>query len=250
MYNPTEPGIDTLEYIEIQNIGLAPVNLEGYTFTSGPTYTFPDVILPSQGFLILCKSVAYFQNVFGSLPSLEWTSGALSNTGMTLTLSDQLGAIVTSVSYTNTSPWPGGQANGNGASIVLCDPSGDNNNPALWKTAATKTGKFHYGIEVLASPLGDAECISAEDKALILTGVFDAQPSNAGAKGVEIYVSKAVTDLSKYGIGSANNGGGSDGIEFTFPAISATSGQFIYAAADSALFHDFLGSRLIILRMP
>jgi hypothetical protein len=241
MYNPPEPGIDTLEYIEIQNVGLAPVSLEGYSFTSGPTYSFPTVTLPSLGYLIVCKSAAYFQNVFGSLPILEWTSGALSNTGMTITLSDQFGNTVTSVSYTNASPWPGGPANGNGASIVLCDPAGDNNNPDLWKSAATKSGKFHYGVELLVSPLGDAGCISADNKALILTGVFDAQPSNAGAKGVEIYVSKDVADLSIYGIGSANNGGGSDGIEFIFPAISLSSGQFLYAAADSALFHDYFG---------
>ena len=52
---------------------------------------------------------------------------------------------------------------------------------------------------------------------LIITGVFDAK-NGSSPKGVEMYVKNDIDDLSLYGVGSANNGGGTDGQEFTFPA--------------------------------
>lgn len=50
-----------------------------------------------------------------------------------------------------------------------------------------------------------------------------------------------ISDLSTYGIGSANNGGGSDGEEFTFPAIAVTAGSYLYVALESIGFTDFFG---------
>jgi len=81
--------------------------------------------------------------------------------------------------------------------------------------------------------------VNAQD--MVITGVFDAQPGAAGTKGVELYVINDIADLSIYGLGSANNGQGTDGEEFTFPAITANAGGFIYIADDSTKFHDFFG---------
>jgi hypothetical protein len=36
-------------------------------------------------------------------------------------------------------------------------------------------------------------------------------------KAIELYVYEDIVDLSIFGVGSANNGGGTDGEEFTFP---------------------------------
>lgn len=80
---------------------------------------------------------------------------------------------------------------------------------------------------------------------LIITGVFDGQPSWAGGsnfpKGFEIHALNAIPDLSIYGVGSANNGGGTDGEEFTFPAVSAAAGDFIYVASNGPAFMQFFG---------
>ncbi|MGB6038006.1 MAG: T9SS type A sorting domain-containing protein, partial [Cryomorphaceae bacterium] len=76
---------------------------------------------------------------------------------------------------------------------------------------------------------------------LILTAVFDATLTGGTPKGVEIYVINDVADLSIYGIGSANNGGGTDGEEFTFPAVSATAGDFIYVSSEAPQFLAFFG---------
>jgi len=76
---------------------------------------------------------------------------------------------------------------------------------------------------------------------LIISGVVDGPLSGGVPKAVEIYVIEDVADLSLYGIGSANNGGGSDGEEFTFPAVSASAGDYIYIASDTDGFNAFFG---------
>jgi hypothetical protein len=77
---------------------------------------------------------------------------------------------------------------------------------------------------------------------LIITGVYDAQfVLGAGPKGVELYVINDIADLSLYGIGGANNGGGSDGVEFTFPAGPVAAGTFIYIADSATSFQSFFG---------
>src|SRR5690554_8135105 len=67
---------------------------------------------------------------------------------------------------------------------------------------------------------------------LILTAVFDGNLPGQLPKGIELYAVEDIPDMSIYGIGSANNGGGTDGIEFTFPADSYPAGSYIYVASD------------------
>lgn len=77
--------------------------------------------------------------------------------------------------------------------------------------------------------------------ALRLTGVYDGPLTGGVPKGVEVYVSQDVPDLSIFGLGSANNGGGSDDQEYSFPAISVTAGTFLFVANDSAGFISYFG---------
>lgn len=76
---------------------------------------------------------------------------------------------------------------------------------------------------------------------LILTGVWDAQPGFAGTKGAEFYALNDIADLSVFGVGVVNNGNGTDGVEFTFPAISVDAGTFIYLAEEEQEFMDYFG---------
>ena len=66
---------------------------------------------------------------------------------------------------------------------------------------------------------------------MVLSGVFDGPLPNGTPKLIEVYVINDIADLSLYGFGSANNGGGSDGEELTFTG-SATAGQYIYIASE------------------
>ena len=78
-------------------------------------------------------------------------------------------------------------------------------------------------------------------KSLIISGVYDGPLTGGTPKGIELYVVNDITDLSDYGIGSANNGGGTDGQEFTFPADAATAGTYLYISSESPQFTTFFG---------
>ncbi|MCP4427888.1 MAG: ExeM/NucH family extracellular endonuclease [Chloroflexi bacterium] len=81
----------------------------------------------------------------------------------------------------------------------------------------------------------------AQTTDLLITGAIDGPLSGGTPKAVEFYVLNNIPDLSVYGFGGANNGGGSDGEEFTFPADSATAGDFIYVATESVQFTAWFG---------
>ncbi len=76
---------------------------------------------------------------------------------------------------------------------------------------------------------------------LIMTAVFDGPLDGGNPKGLELYVKNDIPDLSIYGLGSANYGEGTDGIEFTFPSVAATQGDYIYVAFESVQFQNFFG---------
>ena len=76
---------------------------------------------------------------------------------------------------------------------------------------------------------------------LLITGVIDGPLTGGIPKAVELYVVNDIPDLSIFGLGAANNGGGTDGEEFTFPADSATAGEFIYVATEIPEFTNFFG---------
>ena len=76
---------------------------------------------------------------------------------------------------------------------------------------------------------------------LVITGVVDGPLSGGVPKAVELCVLNDIADLSFYGVGSANNGGGSDGEEFTFPAGPVSAGTFLYVASEASGFSTFFG---------
>lgn len=77
---------------------------------------------------------------------------------------------------------------------------------------------------------------------LSLKGVIDFITPTAGVSGKAIHVraDAAIDNLSIYGIGIANNGGGTDGQEYRFPAISVDSGAHILVVRDSAAMAAYL----------
>ncbi len=105
---------------------------------------------------------------------------------------------------------------------------------------------FLVGLSLLAMvaallPLMAARAEAAATGDLVITGVVDGPLSGGVPKAIELYVVNNIADLSIYGVGSANNGGGTDGEEFTFPAVAANAGDFIYVASESTGFTSFFG---------
>ena len=71
--------------------------------------------------------------------------------------------------------------------------------------------------------------------------VWDGSGTNGG-KAVHLKAQKDIADLSIYSLGVANNGGGTDGIEFTLPAISVSEGDDILIAREQVTIASYFGS--------
>ena len=149
MYSP--PGTDSdYEYLELYNNDDVAVDLGGYYFSEGITDTLHSVTLQPGEFLLLAVDSVEAENAYG-VAAFQWTTGALTNGGETVELRDALGNVVDVVTYGNSGDWPE-EANGDGSSLVLCDPSADNSDPANWIAAVQPTGVFISGTEILGSP--------------------------------------------------------------------------------------------------
>ncbi|MEM1176506.1 MAG: nuclease, partial [Pseudomonadota bacterium] len=102
-----------------------------------------------------------------------------------------------------------------------------------------KRARLSFVSATLSASLLLSAAASAQD--LVITGVVDGPLSGGVPKAVELCVINDVADLSQFGLGSANNGGGSDGEEFTFPSVAVSAGTYIYVASESAGFTSFFG---------
>ncbi len=153
MYNPPEAGTDSLEFIELYNNDNVAVDLTGWTFTHGINHTFGVVSMNPGEYLVIAKNPSAILNVYGYSGAIAWNSGALANGGEAIVIATAGGAqTIDSVYYYNTAAWSGAQANGNGASIVLCDPNSDNTNPVNWFASTSSSSVIVNGIVVLGSP--------------------------------------------------------------------------------------------------
>ncbi len=138
MYNPpafTPPGFttpvdgDEFEFIELKNIGSAPVNLYNLRLTAGIDFTFPPgATIPAGGFVVVAKNPARFALKYPSVTvaGQYGPSSSLSNGGETVTLMDPFGDTIMSFTFDDDPPWPTA-ADGGGRSLV---PSQPNSNPA------------------------------------------------------------------------------------------------------------------------
>ncbi|MGE5610324.1 MAG: lamin tail domain-containing protein, partial [Bacillota bacterium] len=127
MYHPAPPpdsspySADDFEFIELQNTGLASLDLAGYTFTNGIHFIFPDGarIDPAER-IVLVRNRAAFQNRYGTgIPIAGEYLGALDNAGARITLTTNLGQVIEDFTYKDG--WYA-IADGDGYSLVARDP--------------------------------------------------------------------------------------------------------------------------------
>lgn len=74
-----------------------------------------------------------------------------------------------------------------------------------------------------------------------MSGINDGPLSGGTPKAIELVALRDIPDLSRYGIGSANNGDGTDGEEFTFPNISIPRETYLYVANETIEFTNWFG---------
>ncbi len=83
--------------------------------------------------------------------------------------------------------------------------------------------------------------------ALELQGIIDFTVPSGGSDGKAIHVvaNSDIADLSIYGIGVANNGGGTDGEEYNFDAISVSAGDHILVARSIDAMNSYMDASTI-----
>ena len=90
------------------------------------------------------------------------------------------------------------------------------------------------------------------ENVLSLQGILDLNGSGSDSysgtydgKAIHVRATADIADLSIFGLGVTNNGGGSDGQEYTFPSISVSAGDdiLVYRAASSpsTFWTDYFG---------
>ncbi|MDG1798521.1 MAG: plastocyanin/azurin family copper-binding protein [Flavobacteriales bacterium] len=81
---------------------------------------------------------------------------------------------------------------------------------------------------------------------LTFTAIMDLTTPSAGntGKALLLTANQSISDLSIYGVGSATNGTGSDGEEYTFPAISINAGQHVIICRDSTALSNYFNGCL------
>jgi hypothetical protein len=105
---------------------------------------------------------------------------------------------------------------------------------ALYRQAILK-------VDTLLPAVCYAACNACASQ-LSLKGVMDFITPALGAsgKGIHLQATEDITNLSIYGIGVANNGGGTDGEEYTFPAATIKNGAHILLVRDSLAMLNYL----------
>jgi VCBS repeat-containing protein len=159
MYHPQSEN-DAEEYIELVNIGSTAVNVAGWQFTRGVSFTLPSVpaanLAPGQRLVVAANAAAFAAKYPGVSNFVGGWVGQLSNRGEEIELEDALGNRVDRVEYSDQGDWAvrrrGPLNNGHegwvwvadhdglGASLELINPAASNNNGQNWAASTTLEG--------------------------------------------------------------------------------------------------------------
>ena len=121
-----------LEYVELYNSNPWIQDISGYTLTCADvSYTFPaHTILGGGAYLVVAAVPADITSVYGITNVAGPYTGSLKKTE-TLQLLDEQGAVLLTVPYASTAPWPVA-AGGAGHSLVLANPTYGEGDPRAW----------------------------------------------------------------------------------------------------------------------
>lgn len=133
MYHPAS-DLDNDDYIELYNPTGNAIDISGWCFTSGISGCFAGgTTIPAGQYVIAAKNISQAQTTYGVTAALEY-AGNLSNAGETVTITDDLSAVVDTLTYSDSSPWPS-SPDGSGPSLELKDPNLDNALPTSWSAS-------------------------------------------------------------------------------------------------------------------
>ena len=147
MYHPAAPAAgdtnsaENFEYVEVQNIGGIPLNVNRFQLSGGVQFQFPNIVLAPGQYAVIVSDVAAFQARYGTGSLILGTySGHLNNAGDHLVLSGPLREPILDFSYDDD--WYRA-TDGPGFSLVVNDATGALeawNRASGWRASASIGG--------------------------------------------------------------------------------------------------------------
>jgi hypothetical protein len=123
MYHPKntgDPNDPNTEFIELKNIGFGTLNLNLVKFTEGIHFTFPDVELDPNEFIVVTRDQSAFEAKYGtSVNNAGSYIGNLENNGERIKLQDAIGNTILDFEYKDG--WRP-ITDGDGFSLTIIDP--------------------------------------------------------------------------------------------------------------------------------
>jgi hypothetical protein len=140
-YHPPEDRAG--EFIELYNRGSSPIDLSGFSFDKGISYTFEaGTTIPARGYVVVAEDPAILLQNYGYGAAFGPYTGKLANDGENVRLVDAWGNPVNSVRYHDGGTWSR-WADGRGSSLELIDPTQDNSFASAWE-ASDESGKSEW----------------------------------------------------------------------------------------------------------
>lgn len=145
-YHPANDD-DALEFVELQNVGPATIDLNGVEFIRGITFDFdqndlrPLSLLGPGDRLVLVGGGDDFSAAHPGVPIAGEFIGDLSNSGENITLLAADGSTIADFRYADDLPWPTAP-DGQGFSLVLISPENlpDPGLPTSWRPSTNSGG--------------------------------------------------------------------------------------------------------------
>ncbi len=217
MYN--NPGEDLYEYVKIQNVSTADVNLSNFSMNAGLEVDFPNIIVPPFAWFYVAVDSARFSQIPGLFgEGVIQADGALNNGGETIRIVNFSGQTIDEVTYDDDNGWPT-LADGNGPALQFCEEFGnDKNNPDLWQVSF-----IPLGIEVDDQPLygevGDLSACTDRGRVSFFSTTESFLESD-GIVNIPLYVNVAFLEEVNVSISASN--GNTDVSDFNLITSSFT----------------------------
>jgi len=130
-YEP-ENKLDRAEFIELYNAGPGEVDLSGWYFSDGISYSFPNgTIINAGGYIVVAQDVAALNDKFGVTAHGAYED-RIANDGERIVLRNADGEKIDEVDYKLGFPWPN-SCGGGRPSMELINPSLDNDLGGSWR---------------------------------------------------------------------------------------------------------------------
>ncbi len=263
MYHPASEN-DLEEYIELYNPTATAVDLTGWQFVDGVSFTFPAATIDPGGYLVVAADTTAFAAVYPGVGEVVggWT-GRLSNASETIRLADAAGQTVDLVTYADEGDWAQRERgpddvghfgwvwsdahDGLGRSLELVNSALPNDYGANWSASAANLGtpgSVNSVTETDSAPLileathfpvipGSTDPVTVTARILDESMVGVSASAFYRVDGAPVFTEVALFDDGLHGDGAAGDGlfGGA-----LPPQADATVVEF-YIQASDALGH-------------